>query len=139
MWRISLPGLLAHKVRYGLTALAVVLGVAFMAGTLIFTDTIKNTFDGLFDDVYRNTDAVVRARQPVTPDANFTNQRQLIAARLVDDVRSVPGVAQARVGVGGYAQLVGRDGRAIGNPAAGAPTLGEAWNPGAEPMEPYRF
>jgi putative ABC transport system permease protein len=139
MWRITLPGLLAHKVRYSLTALAVVLGVAFMAGTLIFTDTIKNTFDGLFDDVYRNTDAVVRARQPVTPDTNFTNQRHLIDARLIDDVRSVPGVARARVGVGGYAQLVARDGHAIGNPAAGAATLGEGWNPGADSMEPYRF
>jgi len=139
MWRITLPGLLAHKVRYGLTAVAVVLGVAFMAGTLIFTDTIKNTFDGLFDDVYRNTDAVVRAQQPVTPDANFTNQRHLIDARLIDDVRRVPGVSQARLGVGGYAQLVGENGKAIGNPAAGAPTLGEGWNPDARSMEPYRF
>ena len=43
------------------------------------------------------------------------------------------------VGVEGYAQLVGRDGEAIGNPAAGAPTLGEAWTAGADRMEPYRF
>jgi putative ABC transport system permease protein len=139
MWRITLPGLLAHKVRYALTAVAVVLGVAFMAGTLVFTDTIKSTFDGLFADVYRNTAVVVRARQPVTPDANFTNQRRLIDVDLVDDVRAVPGVAQTRAGVGGYAQLVGKDGKAIGNPAAGAPTLGQSWNPGADSMEPYRF
>jgi putative ABC transport system permease protein len=139
MWRITLPGLLAHKVRYALTAVAVVLGVAFMAGTLVFTDTIKSTFDGLFDDIYRNTSAVVRAKQPFSPDANFTDQRQLVDARLVTTVRRVPGVAQTRVGVGGYAQLVGHDGRAIGNPAAGAPTLGEAWNPEAASMEPYRF
>src|SRR3569623_468225 len=115
MWRITLPGLLAHKVRYALTAVAVVLGVAFMAGTLVFTDTIKSTFDGLFADVYKNTAAVVRAEQPVTPDLNFTSQRQLIDARLVDDVRAVPGVAEARVGVDGYAQLEGKDGLAIGN------------------------
>jgi putative ABC transport system permease protein len=139
MWRITLPGLLAHKVRYALTAVAVVLGVAFLAGTLIFTDTIKNTFDGLFNDVYRNTSAVVRAKQPVTPDANLTNQRQLIDARLVEAVRRIPGVAQTQLGVDGYAQLVGKDGTAIGNPAAGAPTLGEAWMPGADSMSPYRF
>jgi putative ABC transport system permease protein len=139
MWRITLPGLLAHKVRYALTAVAVSLGVAFMAGTLIFTDTIKYTFDGLFNDVYRNTSAVVRGTQPVTPDANFTNQRQLIDARLAETVRGVPGVAQTRLGVDGYAQLVGKDGKAIGNPAAGAPTLGEAWNPAADSMSPYRF
>jgi putative ABC transport system permease protein len=139
MWRITLPGLLAHKVRYALTAVAVVLGVAFMAGTLVFTDTIKSTFDGLFDDVYRNTSAVVRAKQPFTPDANFTNQRRLIDADLVETVRRVPGVAQVRPGVDGYAQLVGQDGGAIGNPAAGAPTLGESWVPGADSMSPYRF
>jgi len=139
MWRITLPGLLAHKVRYALTALAVVLGVAFMAGTLVFTDTIKATFDGLFDDVYRNTAAVVRAKQPVTPDANFTDQRRLIDARLAETVREVPGVAQTHLGVEGYAQLVGKDGKAIGNPAAGAPTLGESWTPGADSMSPYRF
>jgi putative ABC transport system permease protein len=97
MWRITLPGLLAHKVRYALTAVAVSLGVAFMAGTLIFTDTIKYTFDGLFNDVYRNTSAVVRGTQPVTPDANFTNQRQLIDARLAETVRGVPGVALTRL------------------------------------------
>src|SRR6188472_737062 len=114
MWRITLPGLLAHRVRYALTALAVVLGVAFMAGTLVFTDTIKGTFDGLFDDVYRNTAAVVRAKQPVTPDANFTDQRRLIDARLAETVREVPGVAQTHLGVEGYAQLVGKDGKAIG-------------------------
>ncbi len=57
MWRVTLRGLLAHKVRYALTALAVLLGVAFMAGTFVFTDTIKHTFDGLFTDVYGNTAA----------------------------------------------------------------------------------
>lgn len=139
MWRITLPGLLAHKLRYSLTALAVVLGVSFMAGTLVFTDTIKHTFDGLFTDVYQHTSAVVRARQPFTPDANFTSQRRRIDARLADSVRRVPGVATVQLGVEGYAQLVGRDGKAIGNPAAGAPTLGEAWTAGADTMEPYRF
>ena len=139
MWRVTLRGLFAHKVRYALTALAVLLGVAFMAGTFVFTDTIKHTFDGLFNDVYRNTSAVVRAKQPFTPGANFSNQRRLIDADLVTKVWQVPGVTDISVGVEGYAQLVGRDGDAIGNPAAGAPTLGEAWTSGADRMEPYRF
>jgi putative ABC transport system permease protein len=139
MWRVTLRGLVAHKVRYALTALAVLLGVAFMAGTFVFTDTIKHTFDGLFGDVYSHTSAVVRARQPFTPGANFTNQRRLIDGDLVTPILQAPGVTHISVGVEGYAQLVGRDGKAIGNPAAGAPTLGEAWTAGAEQMEPYRF
>ena len=76
MWRVTLTGLLAHKVRYALTALAVLLGVAFMAGTFVFTDTIKHTFDGLFTDVYSNTSAVVRAKQAYSPEPNFSSQRQ---------------------------------------------------------------
>ncbi|MFZ2014008.1 MAG: ABC transporter permease, partial [Nocardioides sp.] len=139
MWRVTLTGLLAHKVRYALTALAVLLGVAFMAGTFVFTDTIKHTFDGLFSDVYSNTSAVVRAKQAYTPGANFTSQRRSIDADLILVVRQVPGVTAISVGVEGYAQLVGRDGKALGNPAAGAPTLGEAWTSGADRMEPYRF
>ena len=66
MFRITLGGLLAHKVRYALTALAVLLGVAFMAGTLVLTDTIGRTFDGLFADIYRGTSAVVRAPEAFT-------------------------------------------------------------------------
>jgi putative ABC transport system permease protein len=136
MWRVTLRGLISHKVRYVLTALAVLLGVAFMAGTFVFTDTISHTFDGLFGDVYSHTSAVVRAKQPFTPGANFSSQRQLIDADLVTSVRQVPGVTGVSLGVEGYAQLVGRDGRAIGNPAAGAPTLGEAWTSGADEMAP---
>jgi putative ABC transport system permease protein len=139
MWRVTLRGLIAHWVRYALTALAVLLGVAFMAGTFVFTDTIKHTFDGLFGDVYSNTSVVVRAKQPFTPGANFTSQRRLIDADLVTSVWQVPGVTDIALGVEGYAQLVGGDGKAIGNPAAGAPTLGEAWTAGADRMEPYRF
>ncbi len=51
MLRMTLKGLLAHKRRLLTTALAVTLGVAFMAGTLVLTDTIGKTFDDLFGDV----------------------------------------------------------------------------------------
>ena len=52
----------AHKLRFVLTALAVIIGVAFMAGTSVLTATIQQTFDDLFANIYRGTDAVVRAR-----------------------------------------------------------------------------
>ena len=138
MWRITLVGLVAHKVRYALTALAVLLGVAFMAGTLVVTDTIGRTFDGLFTDIYHFTSAVVRGSQAFTPQTNFTSQRPKIDATIADRVRGVPGVTETRVVIEGYAQLVGSNGKAIGNPAAGAPTLGEAWSD-TPTMTPYHF
>jgi len=138
MWRLTWVGVLGHKLRYALTAFSVLLGVAFIAGTLVLTDTIGRTFDGLFGDIYRGTAAVVRAQEPFTPQASFTSTRPRIPASLADQIRQVPGVSAVRLSIDGYAQLIGADGKAIGNPAAGAPTLGEAWND-VPSMNPYTF
>ena len=61
MFKIALQGLLARKLRLVTTALAVILGVAFTAGTLVLTDTMSNIFNDLSASVYQGTDAVVRA------------------------------------------------------------------------------
>ena len=60
MWKVTIKGLLAHKLRLVLTALAIVLGVTFIAGTFILTDTLHNTFDTLFGNIYQNIDFQVR-------------------------------------------------------------------------------
>jgi putative ABC transport system permease protein len=127
MWRITLKGVVAHRLRYALTALAVLLGVAFIAGTLVLTDSINNTFNGLFDQIYQGTAAVVRAKQPFSPGANFTAQRDRIDASIASTVEKVPGVRAVSLGIGGYAQLIGSNGKPIGKSSNGPPTLGEAW------------
>jgi len=127
MWRISWKGVVGHKVRYGLTALAVLLGVSFMSATLVLTDTIARSFDGLYSSIYQSTDAIVRGAQAYDPGASFTSQREPIDASLVRTVKAVPGVDAVAVGIEGYAQLVGSDGKAIGTATNGPPTLGEAW------------
>ena len=60
MFQTTLKNLAARKLRLLTTSVAVLLGVAFMAGTLVLTDTIGKTFDELFADVYEGTDAYVR-------------------------------------------------------------------------------
>jgi putative ABC transport system permease protein len=122
VWRATVKGLLAHKLRLGLTGLAVVLGVAFVAGTYVLTDTIDQTFDDLFGDISGGVDVSVRAA------SGFTGGdvgRETIPAELVATVAAVPGVAAAEGGVGGYAQLVDESGEAI--TTTGAPTLGTNW------------
>jgi len=47
MLKVIMHGLLARKFRLVATALAVTLGVAFMAGTLVLTDTINHAYDGI--------------------------------------------------------------------------------------------
>jgi putative ABC transport system permease protein len=62
MWKVVLQGLLAHKLRLALTALAIVLGVTFISGTFVLTDTLHNTFTTLFGHVYQNVDFEVRGK-----------------------------------------------------------------------------
>jgi len=62
MFRIITRGLLARKFRLFATALAVTLGVAFMAGTMVLTDTIGHTLNDLSVGVYKGTDAEVRGQ-----------------------------------------------------------------------------
>ena len=135
MIRVTLKGLLAHKLRFLLTAMAVMLGVAFMAGTLVYGDTLQRGFDDLFASNYEGTDAVVRA--PLAFDDQFGGQRDPLDEALVARVLEVPGVEVAEGYVEGYAQLVDEEGNAIG-PPIGPPTLGTSWSTTPE-LNPMRL
>ena len=64
MRNVTLKGLLAHKLRLMLTALAIILGVTFISGTFVLTDTLHNTFDQLFRGVYGKISVQVRQPSP---------------------------------------------------------------------------
>ena len=133
MWRATLKGLLAHKLRLALTSLAVVLGVAFVAGSFILTDTLNATFTKLFAEANAGTDVIVRAvaafDQP--PGGGTGSGRERISSDLIQTVDGVNGVKAAAGSLAGYAQLVGSDGEAVsGSP--GAPNLGVAWTDNTE-------
>ncbi len=136
MFHLTLRELAAKKLRLLTTAIAVMLGVAFMAGTLVLTATISKTFDGLFADGYAGTDAYVRGVSEI--DAEFGAQRPRLDASIVDTINHVDGVAAAEGKVSGYAQLVDEAGEPVGNPGEGAPTFGESWTTVAE-LNPYRI
>src|SRR4051794_16232167 len=128
MWNYTFKGLLAHKTRFVSTFLAVFLGVAFLAGTLVLTDTIQTSFNDLFGDVYRGTDAYVRSTEKVQGEGPGNDLRKHIDDSLVATVRSVDGVADAQPTINAdHTQVVGSDGKAIGNPGQGAPTFGANW------------
>jgi putative ABC transport system permease protein len=127
MLKTALRNLLAHKVRLFTTGLAVALGVAFIAGTLVLTDTITKTFDDLFTDALADTDAMVRAKASFDDPNGFGELRGRIDASLVDEVADVEGVAVASGDVWGFAQVVDKKGEPVGNPGAGPPTFGVNW------------
>src|SRR5205085_2458723 len=62
MWKATIKGVFAYRLRLVLTGLAVVLGVAFVSGTFVLTDTLTGFFDDVFSQANRNIDWVVNAR-----------------------------------------------------------------------------
>src|SRR6266542_4432446 len=119
MWRATIKGLIAHKLRLVLTALAVILGVAFVAGTFVLTDTLGHTFDQLFSEVNKGVAVTVR------PSSAFGDARDRIPESLLPKIRQVEGVERASGIVQGYAQVVDKDGKPIAT--GGAPTFGLNW------------
>jgi putative ABC transport system permease protein len=134
MIRLTLKNAFARKLRLLSTASAVMMGVAFLAGTLVFTDTIQRTFDDLFADIYEDTDTYVRA--DASFDTEFGDSRRArIDEAIVATIAAVDGVADAQGHVEGFAQVVGTDGDPIGNPSTGAPTFGMSYQTG--PTSPW--
>jgi putative ABC transport system permease protein len=127
MLKTALRNIFGHRFRLVATGLAVTLGVAFLAGTLALNDTLRQTYDALWTDVYDDTDAVVRAEAAFENPEGFGDERGRIDAAVLDTVEGVDGVSAVQADVFGYAQLVGRDGEPVGNPLNGPPTVGSNW------------
>ena len=100
---LALKGLATRKLRSALTAIAVLLGVAMIAGTYVLTDQIKGGFEDLQENVYLGVDAEVRAKEAF--DVQFAEPTPIEAA-LVDRVRGVDGVASAEGQLEEHASLV---------------------------------
>ncbi len=124
MFITALKGVAAHRARLFMTALAIVLGVAFVSGTFVFTDTINARFETLFSDVYAGVDASVRPETPEFGAQPGQNPGSFDEA-LLAEVSSVDGVSIAEGSVGGFAQIIAPNGDPIGG--QGPPTLGFTW------------
>src|SRR5918998_602522 len=112
MTRMALRGLLARKLRTALTGFAVVIGVAFIAGTFIFTDTINESFDDLFERVSKGVDVQVTAKQPVEGD--FGGRTQPLPEGTLERVESAPGVEAAEARFETEVTIFDKDGEPIG-------------------------
>src|SRR5664279_3292156 len=130
MLRATLRNVFAHKVRLLLTGMSVVIGVGFLAGTLVFTDTLKATFDGLVGRTSKNLSVVVRAHSDFSStDIGASSERALVPQTLVATVKGVAGVQKAVGQIQGNDLLVTQDGRAVAPKSPGPPTLAVSWTP----------
>ncbi|WP_251092446.1 FtsX-like permease family protein [Streptomyces sp. Caat 7-52] len=124
MLKTTLRSFLAHKGRLALSALAVILSVAFVAGSLIFSDTVTRTFDRLFASTA--ADVTVQPKQDLR-SARLSGSVQTLPAALRDRVAKVDGVAAARAEVSVQnAFVVDRHNESVG-PTTGAPTVVRGW------------
>ena len=134
MLRAALRSLLQHKLRLSLTLLAVVVGVAFVAGTFIFTDSLKKSFDALFEAP--QPDVIVSAGTAGSPGSgggggpSAGDQVATLPSTLVDQVGAVDGAAAAYgIVAADGAIIIGADGTVVGE--AGPPARGTTWVPDA--------
>ena len=126
MFKATLKSIRGHLGRVVATAAAVILGISFLAGTLIFTASVQRAFDGLFSTVFETTDASVRSSETI--DAGFGIElRSRFDESVTEEVAAVDGVAAVDPFVQGTATVIDAEGEAIGNPGNGPPTLGFSW------------
>jgi putative ABC transport system permease protein len=123
--RFTFGGLLSRKLRTALTALAIVLGVAMISGTYVLTDSIDSAFDTIFTDVREGSSVVISGKSAFDLSEGSGVTDPSFDESLLDEVRELPGVAEAEGSVDSDAtQLIDKDGDAI--VFGGAPNLGFA-------------
>ncbi len=123
MFLLAVKMTLARTGRLVLTSLAVILGTAFLSGTFVFRDTINQTFDRLFADVFRDVNAYVRSTTFLELDFGG-EQRAATPVSVLETVRGVAGVTSATGDIQAFARVIGKDGEPLGSEGNGPPTFG---------------
>ncbi|MCY3608158.1 MAG: FtsX-like permease family protein [Acidimicrobiaceae bacterium] len=97
MLRLGIKSLLAHKVRFALTASTIVIGVAFVVAAFVTADSLRSGFDQLAEDINTGTDYTVRGELPFGEITEAV--APAVPADLVDDIAAVDGVEIAKGGL----------------------------------------
>jgi putative ABC transport system permease protein len=111
MFRAALRNVLAHKARLAMTMLAVLLGVAFVSSTLVFTNTITDAYEKSSARSFEHFD--VQLRPAVSREGH--DSAQLLDEDLLEKASALPGAAAATGSVSGFTALAGKDGQMVGD------------------------
>ncbi|WP_329384632.1 ABC transporter permease [Streptomyces sp. NBC_01351] len=128
--KTSRRNFVAHKGRMALSAVAVLLSVAFVCGTLVFTDTMNTTFEKLFASTAADVTVSAKPLGPEDDDQeNPSNGRPAtLSADAVDKVAAAPGVQSAQGSVISLSVTVVDSNNKNLGPTSGAPTIAASWN-----------
>jgi putative ABC transport system permease protein len=121
--RVSLKSLLAHKIRFTLTTLSVVVGVAFVVGAFVLTDTVRGQFDRLFEDITAGIALTVRGEEQFDQGPFGSGTAAPLPESLVPEIQAVDGVDVVAGTITGFPALV-IDGEGEPLRPSGGPPLG---------------
>ena len=110
---VALKGLLGRKLRAALTAFAIVLGVAMISGSFVLTDTLGQSFDGIYEESYKATDAVVSSKQAIKTGDGDT-EAPAFSADVLHKIESLPGARVVQGSIEDEARLIDKAGNPIG-------------------------
>ncbi|MGQ4415610.1 ABC transporter permease [Streptomyces sp. SAS_269] len=114
MFRTALRNVSAHKARLLMTVLAVMLGVAFVSGTLVFTNTISDAYQKSSAKGFDQVDVAVRPEYQDSKGDQVGKTPELTQA-LLDRAAKAPGAASATGVVTGFTAIAGKDGKLLGD------------------------
>lgn len=126
--RTSLRNFFAHKGRMALSAVAVLLSVAFVCGTLVFTDTMNTTFDKLFQATASDVTVSAQGSSDTGQTTSRTGKPPVMPASVVSTVRGTQGVRSAEGTVFSTSVTVIDAKQDKLSPTSGAPTIVGSWN-----------
>ncbi|MDQ1036742.1 putative ABC transport system permease protein [Streptomyces sp. V3I8] len=125
IFKTSMRNFFAHKGRMALSAVAVLLSVAFVCGTLVFTDTMNTTFDKLFATA--SSDVTVSPKAASTNDTPQNGRPESLPASLVERTQQADGVKSAEGAVMSMnVTVVNSENENMGT-SNGAPTIAGNW------------
>ncbi|MFF9365115.1 ABC transporter permease [Streptomyces griseoluteus] len=126
--KTSLRNFLAHKGRMALSAIAVLLSVAFVCGTLVFTDTMNTTFDKLFQVTSSDVTVSAKGASDTGETTSDTGKPPVLPAAVVGKIERAPGVKSAEGTVFSTSVTVVDGDKEKLSPTSGAPTIVGNWN-----------
>jgi putative ABC transport system permease protein len=130
---VALKGLVGRKFRAGLTAFAIVLGVAMISGAFVLTDTLGKSLNHIYSQSYKATDAVISSEEAVNT-GDTTREAPAFSAEVLRRVERLPGVRRAQGSIQDQAQLLDRTGKPLGGATNGTavgvdPSADQSLNP----------
>ena len=139
MLRLALRGLVVHKMRATLTAVAILFGVAMIAGTLMLSDSVNRSFDDIFASASEGIDVSVRVNETIEGGFDVPETGAALPEKTLAQVESVDGVESASGGIADATSvaILDENGDRIGPPQGGPPHIINSVQP--EPFSPYTY